>query len=436
MDQISLQNSILPSERENEAHDIVRQKVLFVVYLLSIVITLFFPSLKSLGKYVLLPVSLVLMYRYPIFDFLIPSISIFDNEIGTMLFGKFTILLFYLAALFFKYMFRRKMKLRPMTLLVIVLASVYFMMGIGTYRMNSIKYVIILLCTGLISYEYDMDEENLGLLLFALYMTAMLQAVTLSFGLTGTIESAERTTGIGFRDPNYASAICVFGFCGLVNLSVRDGWKKALQLLGCILLILGVFRSGSRSGMLVILAAIVMRLFMIRGASKKVRYLLTLAVVGAIGAYLLGSGLVRIPNADNLLRRWTLTFSAMEAHDYGDATAHRATTAAYYWNYFIRQSPLRVLFGGNVVGSKELIAVGHGYVTHNVYLDYLLAFGFVFSAVFVYAFLKRTLRYYRAYRETDSTVFLSIAEIKVAMLLIGATLAMLQVYQWWFLAII
>lgn len=412
------------------------QQFLYVCFLICAFGTILFPGPGKIAKYVMIPVLMALMFRKPIFDDLLFPLTFLDNPIGTMFFGKITMLWIYLALLLAKYFLNGDFRIKKRSFLILCICSVYFLIRIRQYQMSAIKMLLVVLSTMLMSNLYEDEPERLELLLFSIYTAALLQGISLSIGLTGTIEAAERTTGIGFSDPNYASFICVCGFCALSNAQRKRTFDKVFCVLGCLLLVFGIFRSGSRSGFLVVTGVFLINLILLRGTKKKLRYLIIVLLIAAAFLYLTTVGVIRIPNLDKLLARWFSLFDSLKAKNYDSATTHRSKLLGYYWDYYVHQDLFHVLFGGNVMGSDSMLSVGHGKVTHNVYLDYLLTFGLVFSVVLFSFYVRRILRYYLAYRETGKGAYLGVAEIKLSALMMGASLAMVRVAQWWFLMIV
>lgn len=414
-----------------------KQVILFLCFLASCSLILFNTPIGPVAKYVAIPALLIILFNYPIFDYLLFPLSFMDNAIGTVVFGRITFLWFYLLLLTLKHIRKKNLYLKVSSFIILAMASMYFLWGYSHFGLlKSIRYMLIIFCSMIISRRHKKNPDLLSLLLFVIYSSAILEAITLSFGLSGmTIEATERVTGIGWTDPNYTSSICLYGLCALINRSFDTTKQKLFQFVGCLLIVFGVFRSGSRSGLLAIGIVLIIRIMMINNMKARYSYVITLAIVVVVTLIFSRSGLVPLSKFNNIVERWKIVINALQSRNFDVATTHRLPLLISYWDFFINQNPIRVLFGGVIVGSESLLSQ-FGRVSHNVYMDYLLAFGFVGTIIMAYGFLKRTLGYFTLYRQTENRVYLALVEIKLSMLIIGVTLSMLTVEQWWFLAIV
>ena len=112
-----------------------------------------------------------------------------------------------------------------------------------------------------------------------------------------------------------------------------------------------------------------------------------------------------------------------------ELTAGRSYILNKYMEYFESQGLLRKLLGFNTVGSQTLfLKAGINYVTHNLYMDYLLAFGFIGSIVLLYLYVTSIVVYWKKYRQSDNEIYLAVISIKLVGLVMGMALAMVQVY--------
>ncbi|MDO4564031.1 MAG: hypothetical protein Q4C04_00260 [Clostridia bacterium] len=425
-------------QQANDETSARKQELILVVAFLVIVSTIIFlPQLATALKYSLLPLSLVLLFKYDSFEYLIFPLCFLDNPMGTLIMGRFTLLIFYLPFLFYKLFIKKKSKIKRSYLLVLVLSILYFAFAYSYYGNVSIKQIIIIICSMIIGEECLKERERFDGLFAVLYLSSLIPALALCFGLTGTVGETERMAGVGFSDPNYASFVCCIGLCVLLNVQFNKPYKKALQTIACVIIIIGIFRSGSRAGLLVALGILVLKIILTRGVTKRIKIAVGIAAVAVIGLFLINANVIRISNLDYILERWEETFNAFTVGDVEYATAARSSIANTYMDYFLREGLLRQLFGFNVVGTQSIFsAIGRTVVTHNVYIDYLMAFG-VFGAIVMFGlYLSRLYNYYKLYRATSDPAYLAVVEIKTAMLVFGASLAMLQTYIWWFLFLI
>lgn len=410
------------------------ERLLVAVFYAAIFLVALFPQASLPLKYVVIPASLALMLRYDSFNYITFSLTFLDNMIGTYVGGHFTLIWFYLFALCLKiYIFERRPVLskdRIVFLLGIILY--FFAVSLSSLGMNSIKTVIIALCTYTLSLEWEGRPELLKKLQFVIICGALISAMSLAFGLTGTEGTDLRTAGIGFADPNYSALVCCIGLCACLNY--RSERLKWLPALCCVLFAFAVFRSGSRTGLLVLAALAMTKLPILSGAGKKLKWISFCALLVLVFVFFV---LPAFSDAlGPLTDRLKATWSALSRGDLESATADRSYISAKYLEFFGSQGFLGKLLGGNVIGTQALFdGVGINRVTHSVYLDYLMAFGLLGSLVMLSSQLLRLVKYFKIHRATGSPEYAAVMMMKLACLLFGAGLALLRVPLWWFVCL-
>lgn len=412
-----------------------KERLLVVAFIVSCALVILSPGVGPLIKYTLLPISIVGLYRFDSFNYLIFPLTFLDNAMGTFLFGKFTLMLFYLAVLLFKLVItgKRMPDLREMTFAAVCV--LFFVYAYHEYGNNSIKMIIIIICMLMVGNRIKDNPERLDNLLFTVYTSSLLPALSFAFGLSGTYKTTDRMAGLGYSDPNYASFICTQGLCALLNTKFVTKKGKIFQYLSVLIIFVGIFRSGSRSGLLVAIAILLMKVVFTQGVGKKMRILVLALAVAVLVLFVIGN-VIEIPYMEELLWRWERTFSSLESQDYTLATVNRSDIAEGYMNYFSEQSLFGQALGFNVPASPKLLALADGQVTHNVYIDFLMAFGVLGTAYMFFQFFSRALWYFRQYRETSNPNFLTVFEMKLSMAIFGTSLSMLQVYSWWFVFLV
>ncbi len=412
-----------------------RERFLIVTFIVSCALVILVPAVGPLIKFSVLPISLIALYRFDSFNYLLFPLTFLDNAMGTFLFGKFTLMLFYIAILLFKLITsgKRMPDLREMAFATVCV--LFFVYAYGEYGNNSIKMIIIILCMMIVGNKIKDDPRRLENLLFTVYTSSLLPALSFTFGLSGTYKTTDRMAGLGYSDPNYASFICTQGLCALLNTKFKTKIGKVFQYLSVILIFVGIFRSGSRSGLLVAVSILLMKVVFTQGVGKKMRIIVFSLAVAILILFII-SNVIEIPYMEELLWRWERTFSSIESQDYTLATVNRSDIANAYMNHFANQSLLKQAFGFNIPGSPGLVAVAADQVTHNVYIDFLMAFGVIGTIYIFFQFISRCMWYFRQYKDTSNPNFLTVFEMKLSMAIFGTSLAMLQVYSWWFVFLI
>ena len=228
-------NSVNILELTNQGNNIPfyknQENIWFVIFLLSAFILAVIPQTASVLKYSLIPLSIIALYKYDTFDYLIFPLSFLDNTIGTLIFGRLTIMLLYLMLLLCKlYLFRLKqLKFRIIELMLIIITTAYYLFAYSEYSNNSIKLIMIILCGTVIAKRSFSSKDKMRKLVNVIFLSSMLPAITLAFGFLGNYKTTDRMSGIGFNDPNYSSFLCLMGLC--VALNSFEGGKKIKTML-------------------------------------------------------------------------------------------------------------------------------------------------------------------------------------------------------------
>lgn len=408
--------------------------VLFGLFCSLILILAYVKPLYLPIKYFALPILLLLLCKYDLFDFIIFPLTIYDSVIGMYISNRYSLIWFYLAVLIVKLIYTnsKSIKLNKIAFLNICLLILYFsIFYLYGYGMASIKIICIIFCSSLIAMRIRKDALYTKNIAYVIYTSSIINVIALLTGLTGTIEGVSRQLGLGFTDPNYTSYVCALGLA--VVLFMKS--DKTFSIISSILFILAILKTGSRAGFLITCLLILMKIALAKGIIKKVKIIFSMLIISALVFIFI---LPLISNdINNLVSRLVLMWDGFSAHNYGDATAGRSDIAQNYINYFKNQPFIRQLFGGNLVGSQQLLwQVGCNHVTHNTYLDYLLAFGILGSAAFLGTLTVSIITYYKKYRTTGEQSYLVISLIKVISLVFGVSLAFLQVNLWWFVALV
>lgn len=415
---------------------IISERLLVVLFCLVAFLIALVPELVLPLKYLVIPVVLILLLRFDSFNYLLFPLTFLDNMIGTYISSRFTLIWFYLLFLCFKLFILERRTVLSKDQIVLLMGVVLYFFGVAlpVYGMNSIKMLLIVFCSSILSQDWYKKPEQLKKLQFVVIASALVSALSLAFGLAGTMDDAEmRAIGIGFKDPNYSSLVCCLGLCSSMNY--KSSKYKWLRIVITILFIFGVFRSGSRTGLIVTAAILIIELLSTHGIKKKLKGIV-LAV--AIVLFFLFFILPRFSTIlSPLILRLVITWNSFSRGDLISATADRTTIAESYLNYYKRQDIIKQLFGGNIIASPDLLtAVGCSSVTHNVYLDYLMAFGAIGGLIMLGFFIFRTIQYFVKYEVTDILEYKAVFLMKISTLMFGITLALLQVPLWWYVCLI
>lgn len=412
-----------------------RQYIIIIVFLVSILMGHMFSPLMSVLKVSVIPISLLLLFKYDVFEYMIFPICFLNEAIGPYFGTVIDLRLIYLPFFLVKVVRSRGLKMDYCKFGIIIFLTLYFGYEIISYKITQFLFIIYIFCFLMLSNDF-VDRSKRILFLYVLSVSGMVSAVTLAFGLSGINELTSRAVGIGYADANYASLVCLIGFSALLNYPVESKVAKCLKIIGSLIFALGIFRSGSRAGFIVFILVMVSKGVFTKDIGKKVKYLGGLLVLLLLALFAIESGIIQISYLDALVSRWDSTFSAFHTGNLTYATAGRNTVLNNYMTYFCNQNLFAKFFGGNIPSSSEMLSVGNGYVTHNVYVDLLLAVGFAGAIYLLAEFLRRIIIYFSLYRKENDITYLAFVQMKMAILLMGISLALWQVTMWWLIILV
>ena len=433
--------------KENHKFDILhkceydeRQRIkeisLVVAFLISAMMISLFPSYAVLFKYIVLPVSLLMLFQYSTFDYLIFPISYLDDAIGPLFAGHIRLFLLYLILLLFKKVFvENSFHINRDKIIPFYVICMYFIFAASIYTINSVKMVIVFFCTISNAQQHEYNKNRLRAMCMVMWLSSFVSAFTIAFGLnaqSGYVETG-RMEGIGFVDPNYSSMVCLIGLCILINYEIQMGIKKIFQIIGCLVFLLAIFRTGSRSGLISFFTVLLLKLIFEKGIYIKIKNIIIILIIGGIILFVISRRTIDIPDLDYMITRWSDTLVSYQSGDMTHTLSNRNVIASDYLNYYFSQNIFKILFGGNIIGSQSLKSVANGFVTHNLYLDLLLGFGFIGMCILLYYYIRTIFSYLRKYYLEGCKLSLSIAFTKIVVAIMGIALALVQVYQWWYI---
>ncbi len=415
------------------------ERILLFIFIVTLTLAITVPSLSVVGKYIFVPILLMILFKYDSFLFLVFPLAFLENSLGVYLMGKVTIMWFYLFLFAYKlYIKRYELTLKRDLIVPVIIVTLYFVFAIFEYETQSIKSIIIIILFYKLSSELKDDTRKLEDFNYVILLSSFMAAFCLVFGikdlsLVGTrFENlgVTRGTGIGFGDPNYTSFIILLGLCALINLRSHKIVLDIVNILLITMFIVAIFRSGSRAGLISVVIILIMKIATLKGLKNKIQALIGLSMIIALIVIFVKYVFV-LPNLEFLLTRWDETFYSLDAKDYKFMTANRTEIYSDYIRYLGSQDIFKMLFGGNIVGSDSIKQIAGGGVTHCTYIDYVLAFGMVGGLIITYYQIKRARLYYSLFKRTGESEYLTTLMMKVITLTFGISLAMLQVNLWW-----
>jgi hypothetical protein len=407
-----------------------KESILIIAFTISAFIAITVPALGAIFKYAVIPIIMLALYKTDSFEFLLFPLCFLDNQIGTYVAGRLTLLWIYLAAMILRWLFsKRKLIIRKDRLLPLVILFSYFIFASFDFGFNSLKMILVLFFFYQVSEQIQDNPQKLVKLYYVIIFSSLICALGLAFNLLGQGD-AIRSEGIGFSDPNYASFICLIGFCASINYKCKSKIAQIIFILFDLIFVFAIFRSGSRAGLIILVIVILLHIIMGKGITKRLKRLSLISVISLTAIYIVFT-MIDLPFVAGLIERWQYTFDTFQAGNMSRTTANRSDVFATYFSYYQNQNIFKILFGGNIIASSSLLSQSGGMVTHNVYLDYLMAFGAIGSIIMLYYNLKRIWQYYKKYVISGEPAYAAAVEIKLMAMVFGFTLAFATVNMWW-----
>lgn len=425
-------------QRNSEFHE----RLLIVLFFVSIfIIDLnLSPQIGTVFKYVVIPVTLALLMRYDSFKLMLYPLLFLDDSIGTYVANRLTLLWFYLIIIFvLELMVRKKKAKYTFSDLIILFFLLYFViLGLSEHGMVYIKIFCVVFITQIILKQIESNSIFIRKFQFVVIYSALIPAISLILGLGGSMTGYNRQVGFGFSDPNYSAVVCALGLCCSLNISEQKKIWKVLQIIYSTIFVLAIISTISITGIILIAVILLMKLLYLNGVKRKIKGILIITLTALLVFAVIipninwqnwDAFIIRIIDVIGLRTSSTTNYSAI--------TSGRTNIFSAYLSYFENQNGIKILFGGNVLNCNAIFGrIGMRAVTHNVYIDYLLAFGVFGALVLISIYIKKAMNYFRKFHVIKDTGYLSVAMMKIVMLVAGISLAYLESPFWWLIFVI
>jgi len=416
-----------------------KERVLIVLFSVSVFTINCFPQLAIILRYSLIPLSVLLLLKYSSFELLIFPLLFLDDTIGTYVAGRFTLIWFYFMLFIFKQLYGNRQNGLKITVkrssLIALLMCIYFVdFGFFEHGIVYIKILFVTICSIVNGNKLYNNAEQFKRLQFMIICSTIITAISLVLGIGGEIENYDRKIGFGFTDPNYSASVCCVGLGTCLYIKSKGTKSTFLIIALSIVYILAIVMTASLSGIAISLAILLSKVIFTRGLKKKQKLVCGIGVVAILGVSVLVPWL-GLDYFNSVVSRIGDLHSSQLTANY--LTTGRTSIAEQYLAYFSQQNIIGVLFGGNVLQCDDMyMKIGIRAVTHNAYIDHLLVFGLIGSAVMAVLYAIR-IRLYSAYQKhTLDGYGLMMITIKLSLLAFGASLAYLEASFWWFLLLI
>ncbi|MBE6601948.1 MAG: hypothetical protein E7637_05520 [Ruminococcaceae bacterium] len=267
---------------------------------------------------------------------------------------------------------------------------------VGFMDMPSVFYTFLFAFALVLQFcQYrDRKEEMIEKLTFAIMIIVGL--IALHTCITGgvTFQDEENmsiirrgTLGVGVGDANFSCLLLCTGVASAFNCRSVNRilcWIFAGLMISAMLVTL------STTGFIALIVVLLLSVFTNVKLEKKLRnaILVVLFILLLVQIYLLLPPEYRIKNLDAYIARMESKYLALVNDDYSTLTTGRSSNAEIYLGYIHRQSPLRILFGGNTLIPPSL----HCGASHNTYIDFLLRFGYVGAAILLFFVVRSFFR--------------------------------------------
>ena len=419
----------------------ILEKIMVVVYAISIYTINVAPQFSNAIKYIVLPICILALFNTKSFDFLIFPLTFLDDSFGTLIMGRITFIWIYFALFMFKKLYiicRRSnnnfyiAKSDLWSDLATIFLSFYFtFFGVLEHGMPYIKCFFVVLCV--LGFRNDLKSgKTLSKLQFIIIVFSLVPAISVITGQGGHISYFNRRIGFGFTDPNYCSSICLVGLCASLFIN-KKGVLRFLNVVIPGIFIIAVIICASLTGVTIAVGLIVLKIWTEGTLAKKVKYISTIILFSLL-AFVVFAPKFGEEFFSSLTNRFD--FLSLNSNlSINDLTSGRTSIAMIYMNYFFGQGFLKQLFGGNVLNCSSLFSkIGGIHVTHNTIIDHLIVFGILGTVVMYILYINR-LRKYMERKKSDKKFYMIIF-MKISVFLYSLTLAYLEVPVWWFMMLL
>jgi len=429
-------------QTQKDSNEINNQIFLLTIFFLSIFLISFFsnPFIQFSFKYLVIPYLFFKLFKYDSFLFLGLPFSIFYQSVGPYFnnvhVNIFTIYLpLQLVKLFTLRAFRWHKSFSILTALI-VLQYFYFQTSLEIPS----SYVMFLTYTASVFSSIFVFKHVIfkpEILRFYSYVVLLTSTVCISGYTLGFVESSRIDTfeisyigiefsGVGMSDRNYASLIACLGLPFLI-FSNELNLKRILIVLLLLFIGIGIVRSGSRSGSLMLGFLLVLSFIRNRNYGFNVIIISSLVLI-------LLAVFPSIINYEYIEERWSGTFSDYNSKNYDDLSSNRTIIWGMYFSKFSTQEVLTSLFGGNILNNEKfLVDFGDGNVTHNFLIDIIFAFGLIGCAFILWFFIHRVNFLRKTYQETNIRFYYSFLFSKIIVFFLGLSVSLVNTHFFWIL---
>lgn len=322
-------------------------------------------------------------------------IIVANDALGTMLFGKgsFQYLLVFLLLLTV-ILNRRLLTLNGKDAIVdlLVLFASFELYFVGFVSLKDVLFTLLYYYAIVINKRYiENDELFINRLTFSFSVICVL--ISLHAAITGGVVYNEFDAtkayyirkgllGVGIGDPNYSSIlICI----GLVSTVLNKRFHLLYKLIAVFILLKALTITLSTSGIIAITVAVILILLINNNIPKKIKYITVafFVLLIVISFYNSFPDPVKIPSVDKYIERILSKVDALMSGNWNTLTSKRSSISDTYWKYIEKEDLLHFLFGFNS------LTCASDYVPHNTYIDFILQFGIIGSALYLYVLIKK-----------------------------------------------
>lgn len=222
-------------------------------------------------------------------------------------------------------------------------------------------------------------------------------------------------------DPNYMAITLLFGLLGVLLISNQ---YKIIKIGLVTILSYFLFTTQSTTSIISLLLITAIYLIMKKKQVKLIGLYFTF-IVFLIVIILFWNELylyiISNESASLFAKRITLQINDVLIGNSKDIGSGRLVIAEGYLNYFIKQNPLNIIFGGNLCGvfgiGDFVFQIFPGrYATHNTQIDLLFSIGLLGWSIFSFIFIKSLINSWTMYFKTNEIVYKIIFILKSVIL--------------------
>lgn len=262
-----------------------------------------------------------------------------------------------------------------------------------SWRLRGIIYTLFWLFSIILVFnDFRIKKKDTYPIIFhtgmAIFISALQFTVLMLLGKQGGVLYVEDMTtglnrygvlGAGAGDPNCSGMYLLIGL--FIFLFYCKKMKLYIKIPIVLCFLTAVFYTASVTTFVFLLLIICLYVLLLANSTKKIKIMCGLFTLAMLAFVIMNYFEIDV-SQNETMARFIEKLTAAESGDLSSATTGRTELWFKYIDYYINQSPIKILFGGNTVQIDGISLGTTELVSHNTYIDFFIRFG-LFGGVFL-----------------------------------------------------